>query len=133
MWQAITDFLLKAHAEHLSHEAVIEIMVALLGIMVAILALVAFLVSLIFVALAIFGFETISNEVRKIAETIARKTASKIAKDEMKRVFEMVQASGLSESQSQDFGESAADTTIEERAPVKATSDSGLSESGAKL
>jgi len=132
VWQAITDFLLKAHAQNLSHEAVIEIMIALLGIMIAVLTLIVALISFVFAMLAIFGFETIRAEVRKIAETIARKTASRIAKDEMKKVWRIAQAGGLSESQSQDSRDDATEIATDKRAPVKATSDSALSESGEK-
>lgn len=78
MWKTTTDFLLKAHASGLGHDAVIEIMVALLGVMVAVLGILSVLVSLIFTALGIFGFQLIRDESTKAARLAAEQTAKDI-------------------------------------------------------
>jgi hypothetical protein len=78
VWHAITDFLLKAHASGLGHDAVIEIMIALLGVMMAVMAILSALVTLLFAALGFFGYKSIEersiNAAEKKAEEIALKT-----------------------------------------------------------
>jgi len=88
VWHAISGFLLKAHASGLSHEAVIEIMVALLGVMIAALGVLSVLVSLLFAALGIFGFQVIREEVKKSAV----KTATDIAQDIAIQEFDKLRA-----------------------------------------
>ena len=76
MWNTITDFLLKAHAYGLGHDAVIEIMIALLGIMVAVLSLFAVLVSILLGVLGFIGYGTIKGAAKKKAEELRSQNTS---------------------------------------------------------
>jgi flagellar biosynthesis component FlhA len=71
----MTDFLLKLHSAGLGHDAVIEIMVALLAVMMAVMAILAVLVTLVFAALGFFGYKSI--EERSVAA--AEKKAAEVA------------------------------------------------------
>jgi ABC-type bacteriocin/lantibiotic exporter with double-glycine peptidase domain len=129
MWQAISDFLLKAHASGLGHDAVIEIMIALLGIMVAVLTLIAGLLSVGIAVLGIFGYNALKDELKKKASADARKTAKTIALEVMEQIRERAQASGMSDSQAEELSSSIKEAKpFDTGAPkaVKATSDTGL-------
>lgn len=127
MLSKITEFWLKAHASNLGQDAVIEIMIALLGVMVMVLTLVAGLLSVFVAIVGIFGFGTIREEARKAAENIAGSTATKVAQDRatkmMIEISERAQASGLSESQAEEAAPSAPKKKTGRK---KATSDKGL-------
>ena len=131
MWHAITDFLLKAHAAGLSHEAVIEIMLAIMGVMIAVLTLIAGLFAAMVAIFGVYGFQTIRDETKKRADTVAKRVATRVAKKIADDLFvdirERAQASGLTESQ----GISGKDA-IEPKGQtgrMKATTDRGLKES----
>lgn len=126
MWGKFADFLLKAHASGLGHDAVIEIMIALLGVMVAALALIAVLISLIFVAIGIFGYTSIKNEATKSATDVANKIATEIASRVMDESRERAQASELSESQAEELQKHPGSATRPKRSRIKATNDKGL-------
>jgi hypothetical protein len=120
------DFLLKAHASGLGHDAVIEIMVALLGIMIALLTLVAALVSFLVAVLGFVGFKTIKDEVREIAEKVAREIATKIASEEMEQTRSNTQATDLSDSQLEEIIKADTEIHPRKRERNKAASDSEL-------
>ena len=85
VWHSMGEFLLKLHAQGLGHEAVIEIMIALLGVMIAVLTL--------FVAvLSVFGFVVIRREARKNAAKIAKETATEMMKEEIRKWQGLVMA-----------------------------------------
>ncbi len=147
MWHAITDFLLKAHASGLSHEAVIEIMIALLAVMIAVLTLISGLFAVAVTVVGIFGYQTIRDEAAKRADISARKTAArtarttakKIASAVMDQIWSEVQASGMSEAQSESdekFSANLASGKGDSRVVVhkrrKATSDANLKERNEK-
>ena len=75
MWHAIADFLLKLHASGLGHDAVIEIMITLLGVMMAVMAIQAVLVTLVFGALGFFGYKAIEERSVNAAEKKAAQVA----------------------------------------------------------
>ena len=118
-----TEFLLKAHAAGLGHDAVIEIMIALLGIMVALLTLVAALITVFVAIIGIFGYASIKQEMRNAAEKEAEKVAAGIAERTMREYGERAQAFGLSVSQ-EEIAPSV--PTKRETGKKKATSDKGL-------
>jgi len=129
MWRAITDFLLKAHASDLGHDAVIEIMIALLGVMVAVLTLIAGLLSVGIAVLAFFGYQALKDELKKKASADARKTAKAIALEVMEQIRERAQAAGMSDSQAEELSSSIKEAnSVGPGTPkaVKATSDTGL-------
>jgi hypothetical protein len=138
----MVDFLLKLHAQGLSHEAVIEIMVALLGVMIAVLTLISGLLTAVIAVVGFFGYTTIRDEASRRATQVADETATRVAlqategvKNEM---WAQIQASGMSESQSEpttglvDRIEASAAVPIArvKKARRKATSDRNLKESG---
>jgi hypothetical protein len=130
VWHAITDFLLKAKASGLGHDAVIEIMIALLGVMMAALSLLGVLISFVLAVLGVFGYQTIKGEAKRMAKGIAEKVATEIASKVMTEVSERGQASGLSESQVEDINSKTTTTAPKQSRPrKKATSDKGLQKS----
>lgn len=96
MWHAITGFILNLRASGLSHEAVIEIMIALLGVMVAVLGILSVLVSLVFAGLGIFGFQVIRDEATKAARLIAEQIAKDITTQTIEQQKTVQQAIDLS-------------------------------------
>lgn len=126
MWGKFADFLLKAHASGLGHDAVIEIMIALLGVMVAALSIIAVLISFALVAIGIFGFRSIKDEATKSATAIAKKTATEIASRVMEESNKRAQASGLSESQAEELSRNPRSAIEQKRSRIKATNDKGL-------
>ncbi len=131
VWRAITDFLLKAHASGLGHDAVIEIMLAILAIMIGVLTLIAGLFAAMVALFGVYGFLTIRDEAKKRAETVAKKIAAqmakKIASQTMDEIRERAQASGLTDSQS--ISEIDAVAPKGQRGRTKATTDKSLKES----
>jgi hypothetical protein len=131
VWHAITDFLLKAHTAGLGHDAVIEIMIALLGLMIAVLTLIAGLFAAIVAIVGVFGFQTIRDEAKAkaketaiaIAEKTARHIASGIAQETVEEIRERAQASGLTESQATERTPSV---RKRKTGITKATTDKGL-------
>jgi predicted negative regulator of RcsB-dependent stress response len=91
VWQAVTDFLLKAHAVGFSHEAVI----AILGAM----SILAVLVSFVFAALGFFGYKTIEERSVSAASEKAAQIAAAKTDEEIERFRENAQALALSVSQ----------------------------------
>ena len=122
MWHAIRAVLLESDAPGLSHEAVIEIMVALLGVMVAVLGILGFLVSLIFGGLGLFGFQIIRDESTKAATTAAEKTARDVATQLIQEQMKDEQAIGLMTDTPTKKSPSATKRT------GRKTSDAGLRE-----
>jgi hypothetical protein len=120
VWHAITDFLLKAHASGLGHDAVIEILIGLLGVMVAVLGLILGAVGLFFAGLSIYGYQTIKAESRKIAAGIAKTTAVETIREEVKRLSVIDSTEALSEGE----GPKEPPQTFIHKG--KKTSDSGL-------
>jgi biopolymer transport protein ExbB/TolQ len=130
VWHAISEFLLKAHASELGHDAVIEIMLAILAIMIAVLTLIMGIFAAVIAIVGIFGFQTIREEVKNRAETVAKKTASSVAKriadKTVVEIRERAQASGLTESQG--ISEKDAVTSKGQSGRTKLTTDKGLKE-----
>jgi hypothetical protein len=89
VWHWVTDFLSKAPSGSLSSDAVIEIMLAILGCMIGILAIIAGLVALIFAGLGVFGFQLIKDEVVRSLEKIAKETAEETFTQEFSRLNEI--------------------------------------------
>lgn len=124
MWHSFGEFLLKLHAQQLSHEAVIEIMVALLGAMIAVLTLISGLLAVGIAVVGVLGYQTIRDEAARraevraeeIARRVARTTATRIAKAIKQQVAEEAQASGLSEGQAE---------SLESSKPIKAQGIAG--------
>jgi type IV secretory pathway VirB6-like protein len=84
VWHAIENFLLQAHTAGLGHDAVIEIMIALLGVMMAVMAILAALVTLLFAGLGFYGYKAIEERSvaaaeKKAAEVAEAKTEQAIA------------------------------------------------------
>lgn len=96
MWRAVTDFLLKAHASGLGHDAVIEIMIAILAVMIAILALILGAVGLFFAGLSIYGYQAIKTESKRIAAKIAKESAAETFKNEFQRLAVLESTDALS-------------------------------------
>ena len=96
MWNAIADFLLKLRASGVSHEAVIEIMIALLGVMVAVLAILSALVTLLFAALGFFGYKAIEEKSVQAAEIKVAAIAEKKIQEALADLREREQAQDLS-------------------------------------
>ncbi len=119
MWHSFGEILLKLHAQQLSHEAVIEIMVALLGAMIAVLTLISGLLAVGIAVVGVLGYQTIRDEAARraevmaeeIARRVAKTTATRIAKAIKQQVAEEAQASGLSEGQAE---------SLESSKPIKA-------------
>lgn len=147
MWKAIFDFLLKVKAQGLSHEAVIEIMIAILGIMVAILTLVSALFAAIVTVAGVFGYQAIRDEAKRRSETVARRTASRVARETATKiargirdqVWAEVQASGMSEGQTEPLAQALTPQNTDggvkptsARKRRKATDDFGLKDGGAQ-
>lgn len=99
MWNVVSDFLLKAHASGLGHDAVIEIMIALLGIMIAVLTLIAALVATAIGFIGFFGFQIIRDEAIERAAENALDVAAKTAESRMDLFIREQQAAGLASSQ----------------------------------
>jgi uncharacterized protein HemX len=124
VWHSFGEYLLKLHAQQLSHEAVIEIMVALLGGMIAVLTLISGLLAVGIAVVGVLGYQTIRDEAarraelmaKKIAQRVAKATATRIAKAIKQQVAEEAQASGLSEGQAE---------SLENRKHLKTQSISG--------
>jgi hypothetical protein len=123
MLSRFTEFLFKAHAAGLGHDAVIEIMIALLGVMVMVLTLVVVVITVGVAIIGVFGYSAIKEEMRKSAEKEAYTIATGIAERTMREYSERAQASGLSESQAEV---APAVPTKRETGKKKATSDKGL-------
>jgi hypothetical protein len=121
---------MKAQASGLGQDAVIEIMIALLGIMIAVLTLIAGLFAAIVALLGVYGFQTIRDEATKNVGVIAKKTATKVASEiaakTMDEIRERAQATGLTESQAEGTGELAAAAPPTRSGRTKATTDEAL-------
>ena len=133
--QAFFDFVLKLHAVGLSHEAVIEIMIALLGVMIAVLTLISALVSIVFGFLAFWGFQTMRQDAKRMAARTAARTAKEIAtqaaKTRIQEFLENVQAAGLIESEAEDLGDPKSKTrTRKPSERTRATTDKALTKGG---
>jgi hypothetical protein len=101
VWHAITDFLLKVHASGLGHDAVIEIMIAILGVMLAVLGLMLGSVGLFFAGLSIYGYQTIKQESKRIATKIAQETAAATITAEVRRLAVIDSTEALSGTEDQ--------------------------------
>lgn len=112
MLHSAFDLWSKAQASGLGQDAVIEIMIALLGCMIAVLTLIAGLFAAIVALLGVYGFQTIRDEATKNAGIIAGKTATEVAGEIaakiMDEIRERAQATGLTESQAEGTIEQAA-------------------------
>jgi cytochrome bd-type quinol oxidase subunit 1 len=140
VWHSLGEFLLQLHAQGLGHEAVIEIMIALLGVMIAVLTLISGLLAVGVTVIGIFGYQTIRDEAARRAEIMAKKIAAKVAKATAtqianaikQQVADETQASGLSETQAEQPAtiaslEAAAASRPKRR---RATTDRNLKEGG---
>jgi hypothetical protein len=131
VWHAITEFLLKVRSSGLSHEAVIEIMIGLLGIMVAVLTLIAGLFAAAVSIVGVFGYTTIRDEAVKRAVDTAKKTATTVAKNiarkNLREISERGQASGMTASQA--ISEEEVVGTTQRSGRRKATTDKALKNS----
>lgn len=140
MSQLIADLISKLHPSPIGHDAVIEIMIALLGIMIAVLTLISGLLAVGVTVVGIFGYQTIRDEAAKKAELMAKKIASKVARTTATRIANAIkqqvadeaQASGLSEGQAEIFGRienaQAPDATSPKRR--RARNDNSLEKGG---
>ncbi len=103
MFHDVGQFLLQLHARGLSHEAVIEIMLAILGGMIAVLALISAAGALIVSVIGWFGYQAIRDGARKTAEDIAMsvaiRKAEEVANRTLNQLWKQAQASGMSEAQ----------------------------------
>ena len=104
----IYELLLKLQSAHLGHEAVIEIMLAILGLMVAVLTVALTLVGLVIAIVGWFGYTSIRDEATKHAEQAAEKAAkaiaASVAKEHIERLIKRDEASALVTAQT-DFRE----------------------------
>jgi len=103
-------------------------MLAILAIMIAVLTLIMGIFAAVIAIVGIFGFQTIREEVKKRAETVAEKTATcvaeRIADKTLTDIRERAQASGLTDSQGISEGEM--DTSGLQIGRTRATTDSAL-------
>lgn len=99
MWRHAIDFWEQAHASGLGQDAVIEIMIALLGVMMAVMAILAAFVTLIFAALGVFGYKSIEERSVKAAEEKAAKVAEEKTELAIAEFRDREQGAALSASQ----------------------------------
>jgi len=119
------------HTAGLGHDAVIEIMIALLGVMIAVMALLAALVTLLFAALGFYGYKAI--EERSI--TAAEKKATEVAEAKTQAAIDAYrdreQGAGLGASQP-TAAKNKAGTGQAKSISSKKTSDSSLTSGSEK-
>lgn len=95
VWHALHDLVATAPSGSLNSDAVIEIMLAILGCMIGVLTLIAGFV-------ALFGYGEIKRAAIRAAGMRATLVATKIAKEQYPMIFAAAQASSLAESQAED-------------------------------
>lgn len=125
---------LSARTAGLGHDAVIEIMVALLGVMVAVLALVGFVLSVGLTAIGLFGYQRIKKVAVRSAKKVARKIANKVAMEvatdmglrTLQGYVDQMQATGLSASQAEELTTEPSPSPTLKRPRTKATTDENL-------
>jgi ABC-type bacteriocin/lantibiotic exporter with double-glycine peptidase domain len=124
--------LLAIHSAGLGHDAVIEILIALLGVMVAVLALIGFIISVVVTVAGWYGYTTIRREAVKAAKKTAHKVAMNVATDIGLRTLQdyrdQMQASELSERQTEDLPDATEPKTKTGRQRFRATNDRSLRE-----
>lgn len=122
VWNALHGLISTAPTGGLNSDAVIEVMLAILGCMIGVLAIVAGLVALVFAGLGVFGFQVIKDEVVKAVKGQAKE----IAEETFRREFDRLNAidSEIASGSSEDKPE-----TPPQPAPSKGrkVSDSTLS------
>ena len=101
MWQAFHDLVSTAPSGGLSSDAVIEIMLAILGCMIGVLAILAGLVALVFAGLGFFGYQAIKEEVVKTVKDEARAVAEETFNQEFKRLTEIDSTVALGDAKSE--------------------------------
>jgi hypothetical protein len=101
VWHALHDFVSAAPSGGLSSDAVIEIMLAILGCMIGVLAILAGLVALFFAGLGFFGFQIRREEVVKKVKEEARAVAEETFNQEFKRLTEIDSTVALGDAKSQ--------------------------------
>jgi type IV secretory pathway VirB6-like protein len=131
------------HASGLGQDAVIEIMVALLGLMVAVLAVIAGLFAVTVALAGVYGFKTLIDEATKmaseVATTVAGSLAREIAEREASSVAKEIADKAMAEMSSRAQATGMTDSQVDKdalptRAPkmrsgrTKATTDKGLRE-----
>jgi hypothetical protein len=94
VWHALHDMVSTAPSGSLNSDAVIEIMLGILGCMIAVLAMIG-------AALGFFGFQSIKDEAKKIAKVIAKEAAKETFRQEFKRLTEIDSTVALGEAKSE--------------------------------
>lgn len=96
---------LQVRASGLQQDAVIEIMLAILGAMLGVLALLSAAFAAIVGVVGVFGYQTIRDEAKRRAEEVATKvatdTATRIAEETLAKMWAQIQAAGMSEGQAE--------------------------------
>jgi len=126
VWHRVGEFWLKAQSAGLGHDAVIEIMIALLGVMIAVLTLLSALITIFFAVLGFWGYQTIRDDAKKMAAAAAREVAESVAAKVMADISEKAQASGMSEGQAEDMRATTPRHQPSGSRKRKATTDKGL-------
>jgi hypothetical protein len=126
VWQAITEFLLKAHASGLGHDAVIEIMLAILGVMIAVLGFMLAAVGIFFALLSLYGFNTIKQESKKVAAKIAKDEAATLINQEIRKLAIIDNTAALSATEDLDPLSKPEDPVPSPVKKGRKTSDAGL-------
>jgi hypothetical protein len=125
------DLLLHLRSANLGHEAVIEILLGLLGLMIAVLTLISGLLAIGIAVVGWFGYTAIRDEAGKRAEQAASQTAkdvakdvaTEIAKDYVRRIVRQEEASAMTTAQAVDESKPGIETKASRQ---KATTDSSL-------
>jgi hypothetical protein len=99
VWKDISEFYLNVHAVGLSHEAVIEIMVGILGVMMAAMSVLTVLVSLVFAGMGFYGYKAIEEKSVSASEAKASQIAKEKVEEELERFRSQAQGLALSLSQ----------------------------------
>ena len=127
---------LQIKASGLQQDAVIEIMLAILGAMLGILALISAIIAGFVGVIGFLGFQTVKDEAKRRAEEVAKDVAAKIARATFPEIWAQSQAAGLSEGQgeikepSPEFNPSAVPKLSVGPRRRKATSDKALKDGG---
>lgn len=85
--QWLVDLFTHVRVSSLGQDAVIEIMIALLGAMIAVLTLVAGLVTILIAVAAFFGYSSLKDNVVQAAVQRADEVAIKVAKESARKIL----------------------------------------------
>lgn len=131
MWHALYQWISTAPSGSLNSDAVIEIMIALLGVMITVLTLISGIITIGFGVLAFIGFETLKKAAEQKAEEKAAEIATKIAAGQQNNTLATAQAGLLSEGQVVEAQQNRGPTPEEaakDAAATPVTTDDQLSE-----